>query len=172
MDRETIWINSRRALFVIACAIIILVHSLPLRDMSLQFPAPDLIMALCFAWCLRRPQIMTPLLIAITVLAADFLLNRPPGLWALIVLGGCVYLTARQKELRQVMFGIEWAYASGTIVACFLVYYLSQFVLFLLPIDPALLSIKALITILVYPLVTFVSARLFGIRKERRIEDI
>ncbi len=172
MDRETLWHLSRRLLFVVVCGIVVLVQTLPLPGAATSWPDPDLIVAIAFAWTLRRPRLLPPLLVGGVVLLADLILMRPPGLWALLVVLGCVYLAYRQKDLSQVMFGIDWAYAGGTIVVIHAVYYLLQFPLFLPTMAAAPLAMQALFTIASYPLVVFVSVRVFDISKDRKIEDI
>ncbi len=172
MDRELLWYTTRRLIFVGLCAVVILFHTLPLPDNASRWPPPDFIMALAFAWTLRRPEVMSPLMVGGMVLLADLLLMRPPGLWALLVVLGCVYLNIRQKDLSQVMFGIDWAYAGGVMVAVYAAYFLLQFPLFLPTMSAGTLALQALFTILIYPLVAFVSVRIFGISKERKIEDV
>jgi len=172
MDRETLWVITRRCMFVLVCAIVVLVQTLPLPGSAESWPDPDLIVAIAFAWTLRRPNLLPPLLVGAVVLVADLIMMRPPGLWALLVVLGCVYLAYRHKDLSQVMFGIDWAYAAGTIVAVHVAYYLLQFPLFLPTMGAVPLVLQALFTILSYPVVVFVSARLFDISKDRKIEDI
>ena len=50
---------------------------------------PDLLIAFALAWSLRRPEYVPTLLLAILFLLGDLLLQRPPGLWALLALLAC-----------------------------------------------------------------------------------
>lgn len=165
MDREIVWIWSRRFVFVVLSGFIILIQYLPIEDRWPNIPGPDAIVAICFAWTLRRPEIMSPILIAATLLFADLMLSRPPGLWALIVLAGSVYLATRQRDLNQALFGVEWMYVSITILICFLVNYLAMFVFFLPTQNGLITAVQCLITILIYPIVVVASSKLFGIQK-------
>ena len=59
---------------------------LPLQTTPRSLAGPDLLLAFAVAWCLRRPEFVPPLALALAFLLADLLLQRPPGLWALLAL--------------------------------------------------------------------------------------
>lgn len=90
---------------------------LPLPGAAVSLPGPDLLLCLVLAWVLRRPDYMPALLVAAVFLIEDLLLMRPPGLWALIVLGGAEFLRARQPLMRELPFLLEWAMVGAVIVA-------------------------------------------------------
>ena len=50
------------------------------------------------AWCLRRPEYVPAWSLAGLFLLADLLLQRPPGLWALLALMGCENLKSRAQS--------------------------------------------------------------------------
>jgi rod shape-determining protein MreD len=74
-----------RAIFLLLCASLILGRLLPLGLGESGLPGPDLLLALTFAWLLRQPAVVPLVSIVIVFLLADFLLQRPPGLWTALV---------------------------------------------------------------------------------------
>jgi rod shape-determining protein MreD len=70
-----------RGVFLLLCGVIILGRLLPLGLGTSGLPGPDLLLAFTFAWLLRQPAVVPVVSIVIVFLLADFLLQRPPGLW-------------------------------------------------------------------------------------------
>ena len=71
------------------------------------WPAPDLMLALTLAWVVRRPDLLPAPLIAAYFFVEDILMMRPPGLWALIVLGATEFLRrATRRCAACVLAGI------------------------------------------------------------------
>ncbi|HDZ80367.1 MAG TPA: rod shape-determining protein MreD [Roseobacter sp.] len=127
--------------------------------------APDLLIAFAFAWSVRKPDYVPALLLATAFLLNDFLLQRPPGLWALLALIACENLKLRGRTLRDSTFGAEWLAASVWLVAIML---LNRIVLTLLMVSPpqwTLSLIELGVTALFYPVVVFVTHTLMGVRK-------
>lgn len=151
--------------FAALCALFAFFRLLPLSTTAGGWPGPDLMLALAFAWVLRRPAFVPPLLIFAVFLAADFLFQRPPGLWTLMVLLGCEFLRARQDMSRELPFPLEWALAGATLVALTIAYF-ALLALFLVPRPPlGAAAQQALVTAAFYPLVVLASHMLFGLRK-------
>src|SRR6056297_679498 len=143
-----------RLLYVALCLALIFLHLLPLETLPRGWAGPDLLLALTFAWLLRRPDYVPPLLIAAIFLLADLLFQRPPGLWAAMVLLGSEALRAREPGLRDLTFAVEWLSVVTTLVA--------------MMVDQAPLGLslmQVIATLLVYPLVAIVSKMVFGVRK-------
>jgi len=154
-----------RALYAGLAAGLVFVHLLPLDTVPPGWAGPDLFVALTFAWAVRRPDYVPPLLVAGLALAIDLLFQRPPGLWAALVVLGCEALRRRAPMLRDLSFAADWAAVAGTLVAITLGY---RLVLTLLLVDqaPLGLSMMQLVsTLLAYPLVAAVSHVLFRVRK-------
>lgn len=154
-----------RILFGVLCLLLIFAHLLPLQTLPRGWAGPDVMLALTFAWVLRRPDFVPPLLIAGVFLLADLLFQRPPGLWAALVLLGSQTLRAREPGLRDLTFAVEWVSVATTLVAMTLGY---RIILALLMVDqaPLGLSLMQLVaTLVVYPLVALVSHGIFGVRK-------
>jgi rod shape-determining protein MreD len=128
-------------------------------------------MALAFAWVMRRPQYAPPLLIALVVLLADLMFQRPPGLWAALIVLGCETLKGRAPGLRDMGFAPEWVMVAITTLGVTLLYRLSLAIL-LVPQAPLGLSLMQMVmTVLCYPLVVMVSSLILGVRKARPSES-
>lgn len=126
---------------------------------------PDLLIAFAFAWSLRRPEYVPALLLAAIFLLSDLLLQRPPGLWALLALLACNNLRNRSRSLRDATFGAEWIAVSLLLVGILL---MNRIVLTILLVQPPQLRLSLMelgMTILVYPAVVFVTRSLMGVRR-------
>ena len=154
-----------RFIWLLLCLLLIIVHLLPLSTTPKSWAAPQLIIALTFAWILRRPEYVPPLMIALVFLLADLLHQRPPGLWAALVLIGSEALRGRAARLRDMPFAAEWAHVAVTLLTMTLGY---RLVLSLLMIDQAPLGlslIQMLMTLIFYPLIVILSQTIFRVRK-------
>lgn len=134
------------------------------RD-PVRWIAPDLLLLLALAWVARRPSLVPALAVAAVFLLADFLFQKPPGLWAGLVLILSEIIRNRAYTLRTLPFWIEWAtVASGIAVITFIERFTLSMVL--VPQAPLGLTLVQLtLTIIAYPLVVFVSYVLFGVNR-------
>jgi len=154
-----------RMLFGVLCLLLIFLHLLPLQLLPRGWAGPDVMLALAFAWVLRRPDFVPPLLIAGLFLLTDLLFQRPPGLWAALVLLGSQTLRAREPGLRDLTFAVEWVSVATTLVAMTLGY---RIILAILMVDQAPLGLSLMqlvLTLMVYPVVALISHTAFGVRK-------
>ncbi len=154
-----------RLLYVGLGLFIMFFSLLPLQTLPQGWAGPDLIVALTFAWVLRRPEYVPPLLVAGVILLGDLMYHRPPGLWAALVLVASQTLRARHIGLRDLTFAVEWVSVATTMVVMTLAY---RTILAVLLVDQAPLGlslIQLLMTLASYPLVVLVSQSLFGVRK-------
>lgn len=163
LSPSRIW--GMRALYVGLALLVIFFHLLPLDTLPRRWAPPDLIVALTFAWALRRPDFAPPLAIAAVMLTADLMFHRPPGLWAFLVVAGVEYLKGRFGGLREASFAGEWAAVFIVLVSITL---LNRTVLTITGVAQAPLALtltQMLLTALVYPLVVVASQSLMGVRK-------
>lgn len=145
--------------------IILFAHLLPLETTPQRFAGPDLLVALTFAWALRRPNYVPMFLIALVMLLADLLLQRPPGLWAALMLLSAEWLKSRDRTLRENTFVAEWITVAYTLFLATLLY---RATLGLLIVSPGALSLSFMqfgMTMLAYPVVAGASFLLFGSRQ-------
>ena len=165
MDSQTSQLWSKRGLYLLLAALVMFLHLLPLDTQPDRWPFPDLLIALTFAWVLRRPEYVPTLLVAIVMLMADLLLQRPPGLLAALVVLGAAYLRTAANGMRDVGFFSEWMTVAVVITAVFV---LNRVILAILSVQQAALGpvvIQVVLTIAVYPLIVLLSQNGFGIRR-------
>lgn len=154
-----------RAAFLGLALLIMFFHLLPLDTVPRRWAPPDLLIAFTFAWCLRRPDFVPALAIALIMLMADLMLQRPPGLLAMLMVLGCEYLKNQTAGLRGASFLGEWA-AVGIVLVGITV--LNRLILIIVAVQPAPLGlslIQMVLTIAVYPVVVAITQSLMGVRK-------
>lgn len=145
------------SLYGLLCAVILLVHILPTDFGPDGMPGPDLLLCITFAWVLRRPHYLPPLLVAAVFLLADILFMRPPGLWAALVLIAVEYLRAREPILRDLPIATEFATVGAAILFVPVAY---QIVLVLVAVPQAgfgLLALQTIATLITYPMLVILA---------------
>ncbi|WP_170414858.1 rod shape-determining protein MreD [Ruegeria atlantica] len=165
MDRQASHLWIKRSLFVFLAVLIVFLHLLPLDTQPDRWPFPDLLIALTFAWVLRRPEYVPIFLIAAVMLMADLLLQRPPGLLAALVVLGTAYLRSAAPGMRDAGFMAEWTTVAVVIAGVFA---LNRVVLAILSVQQAALGpvvIQVVLTIAVYPLIVLLSQNVLGVRR-------
>ncbi|MDE4134096.1 rod shape-determining protein MreD [Phaeobacter sp. QD34_3] len=158
-----IWLM--RMAFPALALVLLFFHLLPLDTLPSRWAPPDLLLALALAWSLRRPDFVPVLLLGATMLMADMLFQRPPGLFALLVVLGCEFLKSRVLPHPETAFAAEWL-AVAMVISGIVV--LNRAILAILAVAQAPLGltlIQAVLTIAVYPLVVLFSQQLLGVRK-------
>lgn len=155
---------SMRAVYLFLCCAIIFLQLVPLETMPRAWAAPDLLIALSFAWALRRPDFVPALSVAAVMLLADFMLHRPPGLMAAAVVLAVQFLKPRSLPLRDEGFASEMLAVAATLLAVVIGQRIVMVVL-LVPTPPlGLVAFQTAMTLLIYPLVVLVSNLVFGVR--------
>ena len=152
-------------LFVGLAGLIIFIRLLPLDANGGSMPPPDLILALGFAWVLRRPDYLPVLLFAAIMLVTDMLFLRPPGVWAGMAVIGLEFLRARAGLMREQPFAAEWATVVAVMVAMMLAERIVLAVFFVEQVSFGLSVLGLLANILAYPVVVGVS--IWGLRVRR-----
>jgi rod shape-determining protein MreD len=140
-------------------------NMLPLGLHEFGMPGPDILIALTFAWLLRQPNVVPVTSIIIVFLLADFLLQRPPGLWTILMIIVSENLRRYRLSVTVMPFLIEWV-SFGVAVMTMLL--LNRFVLWILAVDLDSLGLTLLhgiATIMLYPIVVLVSRFVLGLRK-------
>ncbi|MFU8776279.1 MAG: rod shape-determining protein MreD [Roseovarius sp.] len=154
-----------RALYLGLCSALLFLHLLPLAHTPPKWAGPDLVMALTFAWAVRRPDYVPVLLVGVVALGLDLMLQRPPGLWAALMVIGTQTLGNRAPTLRDLSFAAEWASVASTMIAITIA---NRVVLAILMVDQAPLGLsltQLLTTLIAYPAIAILSHVLFGVRK-------
>lgn len=163
LSRSRLWLM--RGGFVALVLVILFFHLLPLETLPRSWAGPDLLLAFACAWGLRRPEYVPALILAGVFLLADLLLHRPPGLWAVLALIGVENLKSRGRHLRDASFAAEWL----TVAVVLSLVILGNRLLLglaLLPTPTWTLNLTELVaTVMIYPLIVFVTHAIMGVRK-------
>ncbi|QBF30260.1 rod shape-determining protein MreD [Thalassococcus sp. S3] len=163
LSSSRVWVM--RAAYLGLALLIIFFQLLPLSTLPPFWAWPDLLLAITFAWAMRRPDYVPALSIAGVMLLSDLILMRPPGLMAALVVFGAAQLKNRTGGLRDASFVGEWVAAGMMMV---LVVILNRVILATLIVDQAPLGltlIQLIMTIAAYPAVVLLSHVLLGVRK-------
>ncbi|WP_101065684.1 rod shape-determining protein MreD [Roseovarius salinarum] len=164
-ERSALRLWAMRGLFAGLCLALIFLRLLPLETLPRSWAGPDVMLALTCAWVLRRPEFAPPVAVAALFLLADFLFQRPPGLWAGLVLVGTEALKARAPALRDLTFAAEWFNVAMLVTALTLAKMLVLALLLVGPDATGLMLLQLSMTVVVYPVVVLASEFLFGVRK-------
>jgi rod shape-determining protein MreD len=154
-----------RLCFVVLALTTLFMHLLPLSTLPSAWAMPDLLFGFALAWSVRRPDFVPIILLAAVLLLADLLLQRPPGLWAVLALLCCENLKLQAPSLRAANFVIEWASVAALIFGAMVIYRLIMAILLIEQPSLGLHLIQTAMTILSYPVVVFITHALMGVRK-------
>ncbi|MFG6584403.1 rod shape-determining protein MreD [Sulfitobacter sp. 1A12779] len=163
LSRSRLWVM--RLSFVALALVILFFHLLPLETTPRAWAGPDLLLGFACAWGLRRPEYVPSLFLALVFLLADLLLQRPPGLWAVLALIGVENLKSRGRHLRDASFAAEWLTVA---VILTMVIFANRILLSLalVPTPSLTLNLTELaLTTLAYPLTVAVTHGIMGVRK-------
>lgn len=165
MDKATSHLWLMRGMYFALAILVVFLHLLPLDTKPDRWPFPDILIALTFVWVLRRPEYVPTLSIAIVMLMADLLFQRPPGLLAALVVLGAAYLRSAAPGMRDSGFVGEWT-TIGVVTA--MVFLADRVILSILSVQQVALGpamIQLILTILAYPLIILISQSVFGVRR-------
>ncbi|MBB1499300.1 rod shape-determining protein MreD [Paracoccus sp. MC1862] len=159
-------------LYLLASLALIVVALLPLAPGRIGWPGPDWLLALTFAWVLRRPEQVPVLAIAAVMLIADILTLQPPGLGAALAVMATEVARQRQQRWRDQGFLVEWLRVAMLMGLMVLAERVIRTVFLvpptLAPLPPPGQDVLRLIaTIGAYPLVAGMLSAL-GLRRSRR----
>ncbi|SFL10619.1 rod shape-determining protein MreD [Shimia haliotis] len=155
-----------RVLFAALCLAFIFLKLTPFSTAPQLWTGPDWMVVLSLAWAARQPDYTPAWLIAGMFLLADFLLMRPPGLGAFVMVIAVEVQRRRAPSIRDATFVTEWATAAGLMLATALAARLIMLVVFVDPPSLGLTLIQVLMNFATYPLVVLLSQVLFGVRRQ------
>lgn len=156
---------AKRLLFVGLCIGVMFFNLLPLSTLPSNWAGPDVLLCICFAWSLRRPDLAPIALVATVLLLADFLFQRPPGLLTLLTVLGIEYLHRRGAGLHEASFAGEWVAVSGVILGITIA---NHFILSISGVETApfgLTAIQLFMTVCAYPFIAVALQVGFDIRR-------
>ncbi|SLN68402.1 hypothetical protein ROJ8625_03546 [Roseivivax jejudonensis] len=167
IDAAILRLWTLRIAYVALCLAVMFFSLLPLDMTPGRVAGPDLIVALTFAWALRRPDVVPTLLVAAMALLADLVFQRPPGLWAALTVAMTESLKMRERYTREPAFALEWVSVTVGLIVMALIYQIVQLLLIIPTANGTLLLMQTVLTVLVYPAVVAVSLVVFGLRRSR-----
>ncbi|UWR22084.1 rod shape-determining protein MreD [Sulfitobacter sp. S190] len=154
-----------RLAFVLLALVNLFFHLLPLETTPRSWASPDLLLGFALAWSMRRPEYVPAISLTLVFLLTDLLLQRPPGLWALLALVACENLKSRSRSIRDATFGAEWIAVATRLIAIMLGYRIVLGLTLVAPPPWQLSLIETGMTILFYPLIVVTTHALMGVRK-------
>ena len=164
-DQPATRLLGMRLTFVLIVCIILFFQLLPLDTTPRRWVGPDMLMCFACAWALRRPEFVPALVLAFCFLMADFLLFRPPGLWAALAVLACEHLKSRAAGLRDSSFAAEWLAVSIVIAAVALAYRAAMMITLVDLPGFGLTIFELIMTVLFYPVAVAITHFLLGVQK-------
>lgn len=152
-------------IYLLFCMTVIFFHMLPLETTPRRFAGPDLIVAISFAWAIRRPDYLPVFLVATILLLTDLMYQRPPGLWAALVLAAVEFLKSRAVRQREATFPVEWINMAILLIGITIVNRLILITLLAGHGSLVLVFSQLAMTIAVYPAIVLLSHLVLGVRK-------
>ncbi len=151
--------------FLFLAALLIFFALLPLDRDAGRWPGPDILLCLVLAWMMRRPDFLPLSLLAITLLMADILLMRPPGLMAALIVIAAEVIRARSVLMRELSFPMELALVAGLMLAILLAYKFVLAITLLPQVGLGAALIQWIWSVIAYPGVVLVTSFVLGLRK-------
>lgn len=158
-----IWLG--RLVFTVVVFALIFAQLLPLNTRPTVWAAPDWALLVTLTWVARRPEYAPILFIALLFLLSDLLFQRPPGLWAAMVVMMSEMIRKRSKGIRNMPFPLEWGTVAAGIVGITLLYRAALTVVMTAQTPLGLTLIQMMMTIIFYPLVVVLAHYLFGVSR-------
>ena len=158
-----IWIG--RAIYIAVAMGIVFIQLLPLDTAPSSWAAPDVLLAVTLVWVARRPEFLPFGVVFAVFLLTDLLFQRPPGLWAALVVILTETVRSRSRGLRNVPLALEWGTVAMGIVAITLGNRLVLAIVMTPQAPLTLTLIQMVLTIAVYPVIVLMAQLLFGLTR-------
>ena len=158
-----VWIG--RGVFLGLAFGIMFVQLLPLDQRPTVFSPPDLLLTLALVWAARRPDFVPFVLIGLVFFLADLLFQRPPGLYAALVVIASEVIRGRARTLRETTIFGE---AGMIAVAVIAIMFVNRAVLALVLTPQASqvqMILHILATLVAIPFVMGIAQFVFGVRR-------
>lgn len=170
-DRLTLlrWLFA--ASLALIAAVVMFARLLPIDLTPGRVPGPDILLAVTFAWVLRRPDYVPVLLIAVLFFIMDMMFMRVPGVWPLMVVAGSEFLRRRESGMREQHFLLEWGLVILTLMAMVIMQRVLLAVFFVDQVPFGRAMLQLLTTAAAYPIVVFISVYVLGIQKLQPGDD-
>ena len=164
-ETPTMKIMTGRVAFVALASVIMFLYLLPLDTRPDVWPVPDFLLLITVVWTARRPDYVPVTTVAAIFLLADLLFQRPPGLWAGLVVILTELLRRRSRQIRNMPLLLEWLFVTVGILAITLGYRLALAIVVMPQAPLRLTVIQLIMTILIYPVIMGLAHLLFGVSR-------
>ena len=149
--------------FVAFSLLTVFMSLLPTQVNFDSWGTPDVIFALALAWIVRRPFYAPVVLVGLVIFFQDMMLQRPPGLYAALIMLAMIRLRKQAYAPSDMTFLEEWLNAALSIVAVAIALRVIMTVTFLdLPRFGTHFGSVAF-TVAIYPLVALFSERVLRV---------
>lgn len=164
-DTPSMQVWTGRMVFVALIALIMFIQLLPLDTRPDVWPVPDFMLIIALAWSARRPDYAPVIVVALLFLLADLLFQRPPGLWAGLVVILTEVLRRRARQIRNSPLALEWGSVAVGILAITLVHRFALTIVMTPQPAFGLTLVQMIMTIVLYPVVLLVAHFVFGVSR-------
>ena len=154
-----------RVSYLVLAFVLLAAPLLPLNTVPRAYGTPDILLAVTAAWSARRPDTLPALVVAGVFLLADFLFQRPPGLYVALVLMMTESLRRRSARLRKGAFVAEWTTVSAWIAAVGLANHLILAALMTPQAALRYTLVQIVLTVALYPVIAGVAHMALGLRR-------
>ena len=154
-----------RGVFMLLAFVIVVAQLVPLDMQPSHWAPPDILLAVTLAWVARKPAYLPIFVIATLFLMTDLLFQRPPGLWAALVVILTETIRRQNHDFRNMPALIEWSTITIGIIAITLINRLILTIVMVPQAPLGLTLVQMITTILSYPLVVLVAHFLFGVTR-------
>ena len=157
------WTN--RCIFMALAFVIIVAQLVPLDMQPIGWAPPDLLLVITLVWVARKPHYLPVLVIGFLFLVADLLFQRPPGLWAALVVILTETIRRQNRDFRNMPLMVEWGTITIGIVAITLMNRLVVFMTMVPQAPLCLTLIQMIATIAIYPVIVLIAHFIFGVSR-------
>lgn len=156
---------THRFAFMALAFVIIIAQLVPLDMRPVAWAPPDLLLVITLVWVARKPHYLPVFVIACLFLAADLLFQRPPGLWAALVVILTETIRRQNRDFRNMPIMVEWGTITFGIVAITVINRLVLFVTMVPQAPLGMTLIQMIATIAIYPVVVMIAHFIFGVTR-------
>jgi len=154
-----------QGLYLVMSLLVVMIHLIPFGYGNRAWFSADWLMIITFAWTLRRPDHLPLYLIALVFLFADFIFQRPPGLFAALVVVANEFLRRRIVNLQTQTILTEWAVILILFIGIWITYRMILAVFFLPTLPFGISLLQTGLTVLIYPFFAVLFEYILGLRK-------
>lgn len=158
-----VWIG--RGIYLGIVFLIIFLQLLPLDQRPTLFSAPDLLLAVSLVWVARRPDFVPFVMIGCVFFLADLLFQRPPGLFAALVVIASEIIRGRARTLRETTIFGEFGMIAIAVIGIALVNRAVLALVLTPQASQAQVILHILATLVAIPFVMGVAQFIFGVRR-------